>query len=572
MRHKGLDMRSGISGGGLLSKAWRRLFSWLTPVSVTTEENSKKVRLLIKTVLAMLATNSIGFFAALLEPKNKLSVTFGFYGPVYLALIGFVILLKKGKINAAGWSLVGFSWLLVAFAALFFGGLHSQIPVVFGAVIMLMGSISGGRAAFMLALATIVFFGLIGILESSEMLPTQLDPGYSALNAWSAICVALLLISLLLDNSLTSIRESEERYQLALQGSAAGVWDWNIITDDVYYSSSFKEMLGYPPTEFPNKFVSFSNACHPGDFKSMQEAIENHLRSSQNKLDIELRLRTKSDDYRWFHVRGEAVRNKQGKAIRMVGSIIDVTVRKVAEESNLHQTQQLLKTNEELDRFVYSASHDLRAPISSLLGLIEVARLENDPSSIKRLLDLQERSLIRLDKFIYDIVSYSRNNRVDLQIEKIDFRTLLTDVFDQLQFMDESRGLNRVLEIEPDICFYSDKKRLSVILHNLISNAIKYSRGAGSDIFIKTVVARSEEGVDIHVVDRGEGIDEIHISRIFDMFYRASERSSGSGIGLYITREVVQKLQGSVEVRSERYKGSEFIVHLPDLKGFRHEG
>jgi PAS domain S-box-containing protein len=564
-----VDMKLGASGSSSLSKISRKLSFWLTPLSVSSEEDSKKVRLLMKTVLAMFVTNSIGFLSALLEPKNKISITSAFYGLVYLALIGFLILLKNGKTKFAGCSLIIFSWSIVAFAALFFGGLRSQMPVVFGAVIMLMGSIFGGRAAFILALVTIVFFGVIGLLESNNLMPTQLGPGYSPLNAWSALCVALLLMSLLLDNSLTSIKESEERYQLALQGSAAGVWDWNIVTNDVYYSSSFKEMLDYSSAEFPNKFSSFSNACHPNDFESMKVKLESHLESSQNRYDVELRLRTKNDDYRWFHVRGEAVRNKQSKPVRMVGSIIDVTVRKIAEESNLLQNQQLLKTNEELDQFVYSASHDLRAPISSLLGLIEVARLENAPPSIKRLLDLQERSLIRLDKVIYDIVNYSRNNRVDLEIEEIHFRTLLNDIFDQLQFMNESKGLNRVIEIDQNVCFYSDRKRLNVILNNLISNAIRYSHGSTQDIFIKTIVAKSEEGVSIHVIDLGEGIDQMHIPKIFDMFYRASERSSGSGIGLYITKEVVQKLQGSVEVRSQKYQGSEFIVRLPNLKDYR---
>lgn len=519
----------------------------------------------MKTVLAMFVTNSIGLFLALFEPKNKISTTTAFYGLVYLALAGFVILLKNGKTKLAGWFLIIFTWSIIAFAALFFGGLQSQIPIVFVAIIMLMGSLGGGRAAFILALITIVFFGLIGLLEAHDLMPTQLGPGYSPLNAWSALCVAMLLTSLLLDNSLTSIKESEERYQLALQGSAAGLWDWNIITDDTYYSSRFKEMLEYSPTEFPNKFSLFGSACHPDDFESMREALERHLRSSQNKYDVELRLRTRNNDYRWFHVRGEVVRNKQGKPIRMVGSIIDVTARKLVEESNVLQHQQLLKINEELDRFVYSASHDLRAPICSLLGLIEVARLENDPSSIKRLLNLQERSLIRLDKIIFDIVSYSRNNRVGLEIEKIDFRTLLNDVFDQLQFMDESRALNSVIEIDEHLCFYSDKKRLTIILNNLVSNAMRYSRNENSNMLIRTIVTRSEEGVTIRVIDNGEGIDQIHIPRIFDMFYRGSEQSGGSGIGLYITREVVQKLQGSIEVRSQKYEGSEFIVRLPNL-------
>ncbi len=516
----------------------------------------------------MFITSAIACAAGLLEPKNKISTTLTFYGFIFLVLIGFVVLLRKGNINVAGWLLVIFFWLIVAFATLFFGGLHSQIAVVFMVVIMLMGSFMGGRSAIILALATISFLALVAYLESNNLMPPQLAPDYSPLNALSGLCITLLLMSVLLHGSLASMKESEERYHLAIRGSAAGLWDWNIRTDEVYYSSSFKEMLGYPLTEFSNGFSSFVEAIHPDDFYTMRRMLDQHLLSSNNKYDVELRLRTKSGAYRWFHSKGEAISNKQGQPYRMVGSIVDITIRKLAEESIVLKNEELQKTNAELDRFVYSASHDLRAPISSLLGLIEVARLENDPSSLKGLLNMQERSLRKLDAFIFDIVNYSRNNRTGLEVEKINFNALLDNIYELLYHMEQIKEIKKITAISRDISFYSDKKRLSIILNNLISNAVKYCDRSKPDAFIKIVVEKSGQGVCIRVIDNGEGIGEEHLHKIFDMFYRASERSIGSGIGLYIVKEVVQKLQGTIEVRSKKYEGSEFVFHLPNLKDY----
>ena len=564
-----IGRKNGWPKSNVFRNTWDRLSVLLIPLAATSEEAASKARLLLKIVVAMMVATVIGFVAALFEPKNDVVITASFYSLVFTSLVWFIILLRKGKVLVAGWVLVIFIWLIVACATLFFGGLRSQIPVVFVVIIMFMGSFLGGRAAVILALVTIGFLGLVALLESYNAMPPQLAPDYSPLNAWSGLCIGFLLMSVLLHNSLTSIRESEERYQLAMHGSAAGLWDWNILTNEMYYAPRFKEMLGYSPNEFPYDYFSFSSTVvHPEDYEPMTTALNAHLASPQNKYDVEFRLRTRSGEYRWFHTRGEAVRNNQQKPYRMVGSIVDITKRKLAEESLALKNEELLKINIELDRFVYSASHDLRAPIASLLGLVEVARMEKGTTSIQKILDMQERSLLKLDKFIFDIVSYSRNNRIGVEIEEIDFTALLDDTYDLLHHMEQVKEIKKAIEIDPNISFYSDKKRISIVLNNLISNAIKYNDFSKTDTFIKTVVKKSENGVSIHVLDSGEGIDNDHIPKIFDMFYRASQRSSGSGIGLYIVKEVVHKLHGTIEVRSQKFHGTEFIVRLPDLKRF----
>ena len=252
---------------------------------------------------------------------------------------------------------------------------------------------------------------------------------------------------------------------------------------------------------------------------------------------------------------------------RVAVMFINITERRQIEAAIKLKNEELVKTNAELDRFVYSASHDLRAPIASLLGLIAVARAEKDMESIGLLLNLQERSLNKLDNFIQDIVSYSRNNRVEVEVGPVDFRVIVEGIFEQLQYMDALARIERRISISQNLEFSSDGKRISVILNNLISNAIKYSDLRKRDSFVEVQVEKNGNGVTIGVSDNGEGIAAEHLPRIFEMFFRATSHSSGSGIGLYIVNEMVNKMRGSVEVKSVKGEGSKFLVWLPDLTG-----
>jgi signal transduction histidine kinase len=243
----------------------------------------------------------------------------------------------------------------------------------------------------------------------------------------------------------------------------------------------------------------------------------------------------------------------------------NISERRQIEAAIKLKNDELVKANAELDRFVYSASHDLRAPIASLLGLITVARAEKDVESILQLLNLQERSLHKLDNFIQDIVSYSRNNRVEVEVAPVDFQSIIEGILEQLQHMDDLARIERKISIPPDLKFSSDAKRISIILNNLISNAIKYSDTRKSNSIVEVSVAKKANGVTIGVRDNGEGISNEHLPRIFEMFFRATSRSSGSGIGLYIVSEIVNKMHGEIEVKSVRGEGSQFLIWLPDL-------
>ena len=237
--------------------------------------------------------------------------------------------------------------------------------------------------------------------------------------------------------------------------------------------------------------------------------------------------------------------------------------KKTLERSN----EELMKSNKELDSFVYSVSHDLRAPLSSMLGVVGLCEMTTqDPLMLKNV-GFLKTSIKKLDGFIIDILDYSRNSRLEIASHEIHFSELLNDVSGNLKFMgiEEQRKVNIRTTINNGIPFYSDRNRLSIIFNNLISNGIRYQNPQAPEAFVEVEVNVSASAASILVKDNGIGIDKENQAKVFRMFYRVSNKSIGSGLGLYIVKEAVEKLKGTIEIRSEIGKGTEFSIHLPNL-------
>ncbi|HEY3403536.1 MAG TPA: HAMP domain-containing sensor histidine kinase [Ohtaekwangia sp.] len=236
---------------------------------------------------------------------------------------------------------------------------------------------------------------------------------------------------------------------------------------------------------------------------------------------------------------------------------------KIKQQEITAQNEALQKANDELDRFVYSASHDLRAPLTSILGLTNLARHTNDPKEIEKCLLLINSRVHRLDQFIHDIIDFSRNSRTSVQKENISVLNTVESVLDGLKYSSTQRPIDINVDITPDLQWCTDHSRLAVILNNLVGNSIKYSDNSKESSFVRIGASTSPKGYKLSVADNGIGIPEEHLPRIFEMFYRATENSKGSGLGLYIVKETVEKLNGSIQFESVYGKGSEFTVILP---------
>ena len=226
------------------------------------------------------------------------------------------------------------------------------------------------------------------------------------------------------------------------------------------------------------------------------------------------------------------------------------------------KNEQLTKVNEELDRFVYSTSHDLRAPLLSLLGLLQL--LEKKPAGeSQQYMNMMRKRISNLEVFINDITAYARNARLPLQAEPLQLQDLVAEVFSSHQFVHENNPVELKQAISFDETILVDRQRLTRVLNNLVSNAIKYHHLEQVAPFVTVGATLEGERLHLWVADNGPGIPATVQARMFEMFYRGNERSGGSGLGLYIVKEAVEKLNGHLEVESVCGEGSTFHVWVP---------
>jgi signal transduction histidine kinase len=238
---------------------------------------------------------------------------------------------------------------------------------------------------------------------------------------------------------------------------------------------------------------------------------------------------------------------------------------KVHNELLSEANAELSKINKELDNFVYSVSHNLRGPLTTILGVINLAKIEKAEAPITgngEYLSMIEECVFKLDGTLRDILAYSGNARSEVVAEKIDLRNLFFKTF----YKQAGAGVNDY-EVSynqiGDGLVISDAYRLHIIISNLISNAIKYSDPLKQTKVIRLDVSANDSQVTLTLADNGVGIEPQILPRIFDMFYRGHAKSDGSGLGLYIVKEAVDKLGGSIQVTSEAGVGTTFTVSIP---------
>jgi two-component system, sensor histidine kinase and response regulator len=232
---------------------------------------------------------------------------------------------------------------------------------------------------------------------------------------------------------------------------------------------------------------------------------------------------------------------------------------------NHYLIESLRKTNQELDRFVYSAAHDLRAPVTSLMGLLNLAKDEDNIEQIRKYLLLQEKTVSKLNHFIHEIIDYSRNNRMEIEQDVVDFQAFINQIIHNLKDYDCSAQVKKIIEVKQDYIFYSDKNRLEIIFNNLLTNAIRFANLHQPESYLKISVEINPKEATISIEDNGIGIADKHKSRVFDMFYRATDQKVGSGLGLFLVRETMEKLEGVIEMQSSVGIGTTFRLRIPNL-------
>lgn len=333
----------------------------------------------------------------------------------------------------------------------------------------------------------------------------------------------------------------------------------------VWANRAFTDMTGFDINEAVGKNPRdlVKSGIHPTWFYSVMWGTI--LRGAVWKGELVNKRKDGSTYYEEMTI--TPVVDHHGQITHFIAIKQDITDRKISEKLLLQNYEELKITNAELDRFVYSTSHELRAPLLSVLGLIELSRevVEKNHDAMSYL-DMMRDSLMRADDTIKQILIYSRNSRLKPQVEPVDVKELVENHIQNIRNMKEADQVRFELDFPETAIVHSDPMRLRTIIQNLITNAVKYQRPEEQDKWVRVRLRFQENSVDVSVEDSGEGIPEASMDRIFEMFQRNSNLSTGSGLGLYLVREMVARLGGTVTVTSEVGKGSCFVVNIPDSR------
>ncbi len=341
--------------------------------------------------------------------------------------------------------------------------------------------------------------------------------------------------------------QSELKYRNLIENSFIAMLRTNARTGEILYANPrVWEILGTDSRQGISILNFYANAEDRANFLK-------DLKENGKVRDREIQIKKADGEIIWTS--NSAVYYPNENIIE--GVLIDISKIK-------DSLEQLQKVNYELENFVYHASHDLRSPLRSIMGLINLLRLEKTAAGRENCLEMIEGSIKRLDNLVIDLLHISKGSRAKNPIEEISLLTEVNNSMTNFYHVENSEDIRIITKIYQPVDFISDLTRVRIILNNLISNAIKYRspNRERSHIIVEAVI--NQKTAIITVEDNGEGIPESRLPNIFDMFYRATENNQGSGLGLYIVKNVVAKLGGKINVESEENRGTIFKVELPN--------
>ncbi len=364
-------------------------------------------------------------------------------------------------------------------------------------------------------------------------------------------------------DATAALVKSEERFELAVRGTDAGIWDWDLRTDKVHFSPRWKSMLGYAEDELGDDYAEWERRLHPDDRDRALETVRAYQAGETPHFELEHRLRHKDGSYRWILARGTCLRDADGRAYRMVGSHIDVTARKLAEERLKRTAAALEQSNRDLEQFAYIASHDLQEPVrmmSSYLQALAKQHAENLPGNAHSLIDLSLDAGRRIQQLINDLLAYSRVQTRPVSLRPVDCNEVFEHAVENLRLAIEENSAEVTGDDLPIVV--GDYTQLVQLLQNLIGNAIKFRREEPPRVHVSA--HRSGERWTLAVHDNGIGIEAEYAATIFEVFRRlhTSDRYPGTGIGLAVCKRIIERHGGEIWFESEPGRGTTFYFTL----------
>ncbi|HMV43139.1 MAG TPA: response regulator [Leptospiraceae bacterium] len=371
---------------------------------------------------------------------------------------------------------------------------------------------------------------------------------------------------------------SEERWQFALEGSGDGVWDWNLETNEVFFSKRWKEMLGYNENDRWDTYEEWTRHIHPDDVGWVTDNIQLHLSGATLSYESEHRVVKKDGNYIWVLARGKVIQSIKGVPSRMVGTHTDITDRKLIEENLQKAKAEAEVANRLKSQFLANMSHEIRTPMNAILGFAEILKdkIGANPDLLEYLVGIQKsgRNLMNLINDILDIAKIEAG-RLEIVNLPVNLNSIISDIRQMFSIQVSQKKLGFEIAIDDHLpeSILLDELRLRQVLFNLIGNAIKFTEKGGIRINVRCIKNNSDDNmVDLifEVIDSGIGISSNEIATIFDPFKQQQGQSNlkygGSGLGLSIAKRLVEMMKGRITLESKIGKGTKFTIFLPKIE------
>jgi len=360
-----------------------------------------------------------------------------------------------------------------------------------------------------------------------------------------------------------ALKTSEARWKFALEGAKDGVWDWNLITSEVYFSPQWKTMLGFEDHEITASLDEWSKRVHPDDLAKCYADIQLHLDGKNPFYSNIHRVLCKDGSFKWILDRGKISEfDVNGKPIKMIGTHTDLT-------EMVEMEKQLIQLNADKDRFMSIIAHDLRSPFNAILGFSELVLknfAQNDFSKIEKYLTLLNKSASKAYDLLNNLLDWARSQtgRINFNPEKCNLYDIVVENIFYVDEIARKKFIDISFNIQKNFHVWCDKNMIDTILRNLITNAIKFTQTGGK---IRIIAVKIENFIIVTVKDNGIGIKPDTLKKLFDITQKVStegtNKETGTGLGLLLCKEFIEKHNCKIWVESEEGKGSDFMFTLP---------